>query len=757
MQTAHALRIAVTAIGLAAHAVAAQQPASATGSCRPGLDVLTYDFRVEFPASGVPELVRFVATATTARAAGISQLTLDLASTMLVDSAKVNGTAARFDRRAESVEVTLPAGQGDTLQVAVFYHGLPADGLIIRRDPTLGWTAFGDNFPNRAHQWLAVVDHPSDKALVRWDVIAPATHRVIANGRLLEETPDTAPAATRRVRTRWATERPIYASVMVIGVAPFAVVELADRSCVAGELAGCVRQSVWTTPAKRHVVPGAFARAGEIVALFTRLVGPFPYEKLAHVASSTRYGGMENAGAIFYADNLFAPGSPDELLIAHETAHQWFGDAVTVREWPHVWLSEGFATYFTALWVEHAQGSAAFAAHLTAMRAKVLASPITMTKPVVDEGLTDVGRVLNTNVYSKGGFALHMLRREIGDSAFFGAIRSYYTKFRHGNAMTADLQAEFEQTAGRPLDWFFAQWLQRTGVADLQPSWRWDAARRTLVVTVVQRARAAPYRLSLALDVTDPAGVTHRVRIAVPAQTTATIDVPLTLVATPRRVDFDPDVSVLGTISQAPSPEAAVGTIRGVIGNWAAARGDELVVDGAAWSGVTTDSAITAAGIALFGQASAALRANWNVPTAFPLAVSVEHRDFRSGTLQVQFRMLAGASDQNAGLLFNLQPDGSYLYLRYNTKDGDLALWRWADGKRTVIVHGQGGTRLPLDVWHTLEVLIDGQRLIGRVAGHDALQLTHQLEAPVRGQVGLWAKRDAVTAFRDFTATPVRR
>jgi aminopeptidase N len=548
MRTAHALRIAITAIGLAAHAVAAQQPASATGSRRQGIDVLTYDFRVEFPASGVPDLVRFVATATAARAVGISQLTLDLASTMQVDSAQVNRSAARFDRRGESVEVTLPAGQGDTLQVALFYHGLPTDGLIIQRHPTLGWTAFGDNFPNRAHQWLAVVDHPSDKALVRWDVIAPATHRVIANGRLLEETPDTAPAATRRVRTRWATERPIYPSVMVIGVAPFAVVELADTSCIMGELSGCVRQSVWTTPAKRGVVPGAFARAGEIVALFSRLVGPFPYEKLAHVASSTRYGGMENAGAIFYADNLFAPGSPGELLIAHETAHQWFGDAVTVREWPHVWLSEGFATYFAALWVEHAQGSAAMTAHMTRMRAKVLASPITMQKPVIDEGLTDVRRVLNTNVYEKAGFVLHMLRREVGDSAFFGAIRNYYATYRHGNAMTADLQVEFEKTAGRPLDWFFAQWMQRTGVADVRPSWRWDSARRILVVTVVQGTRSAPYRLSLALDVIDSTGVTQRVRLAVPAQATAVIDVPMTFTNAPRRVDFDPDVSLLGTL-----------------------------------------------------------------------------------------------------------------------------------------------------------------------------------------------------------------
>jgi aminopeptidase N len=348
------------------------------------------------------------------------------------------------------------------------------------------------------------------------------------------------------VRTRWHTTRPIYTSVMVIGVAPFAVLELGATACGLGELPGCVAQSVWTTPVERAVVPGSFARAGDIVALFSRLVGPFPYDKLAHVASSTRYGGMENAGAIFYATELFKPGSPNESLIAHETAHQWFGDAVTEREWPHVWLSEGFATYFAALWSEHAHGDSAFRADLRKMRADVLRSAITTQKPVVDESLDDLRRVLNTNVYQKAGFVLHMLRREIGDTAFFGGIRAYYAAHRHGNAMTSDLQAEFEKASGRPLDWFFTQWLTRPGFMEMTPTTRWDAARRQLVLDVRQGTRFAPYRLSLSLDVTDASGVTTRVRVSVPAQVTSSQVVPVKLSAAPSAVVIDPDVSWLG-------------------------------------------------------------------------------------------------------------------------------------------------------------------------------------------------------------------
>ncbi|MCC7054420.1 MAG: M1 family metallopeptidase [Gemmatimonadaceae bacterium] len=560
MRSALVIRFLLAASCLASSVAVAQPPASRTGASRRGIDVMQYVFRVEFPRTGFPDTVRFSAATTARRAPGIDALWLDLAAAMQVDSVHLGVARVPFTRSGDSVRVALPGAGGDTISVTVHYRGTPTDGLIIRRDPALGWTAFGDNFPDRARQWLAVVDHPSDKALVAWDVVAPATHRVIANGALLEETPlAAADGGVRMVRTRWRTERPIYTAVMVIGVAPFAVLELGPTACGLAELPGCVAQSVWTTPAQRSTVPGSFERAGEIVALFARLAGPFPYEKLAHVSSSTRYGGMENAGAIFYASPLFRPGSPGESLIAHETAHQWFGDAVTEREWPDVWLSEGFATYFAALWTEHAHGQADFRSELARMREQVLRAPVTASTPVINEELSDLRNVLNSNVYQKAGFVLHMLRREIGDSSFFRAIRAHYVAHRHANSSTAELQAAFEAEAGRPLDWFFTQWLRRPGFAEVTPGWSWDAARRTVVVTVAQGTRFAPYRLSLSVDVTDADGQVRRVRLAVPAQATATLDVPGPFSAPPRRVEFDPDVSILGVVSAPPARPATPG------------------------------------------------------------------------------------------------------------------------------------------------------------------------------------------------------
>ena len=162
---------------------------------------------------------------------------------------------------------------------------------------------------------------------------------------------------------------------MVIAVAPLERFDFGETACGLAETQRCVPQSVYTAPEQHAAMPGTFARVGEIVQLFSRLVGPFPYEKLAHLQSSTRFGGMENATAIFYDDKLFSRPTISDDLIAHETAHQWFGDAVTEREWADLWLSEGFATYLAALWRGHADGDSAFRATMKKAADEVLSSP----------------------------------------------------------------------------------------------------------------------------------------------------------------------------------------------------------------------------------------------------------------------------------------------------------------------------------------------------------------------------------------------
>lgn len=543
----------VAAICLASAAIApawGQAAPRRSAGYRPGVDVVDYRFRVDFPARPPVSSIDVDALISVRRTAAVDTLVLDLLAPMQVSDARVNGAPAHFTRDSATVRVALPKGTRDSLQVELRYRGAPADGLIIRTDSAGRWTAFGDNYPDRARHWLATVDHPSDKATVTWEVRAPLGVRTIANGELLEESLESVPpGATPMVLTRWRTNRPIYTAVMVIGVAPFAVFELGNTACNLSEFPGCVRQSVWVAPEVRPTMPGAFARAGDIVTLFSRLVGPYPYEKLAHVMSQTRYGGMENAGEIFYADGIFRRNAVSEGIIAHETAHQWFGDAVTETEWPHVWLSEGFATYFAALWTEFSKGDSAFIAEMKGERDQLIKTPLTAAEPIVRSAVPDLGKLLNSNVYGKAGFTLHMLRREVGDSAFFRGIRSFYAKYRHGNALTEDLQREIEVSSGTKLNWFFEQWMYRPGFAELSVSWRYDQSRRGISVTVGQGERFPPYRLTLPIEITTASGKVIRTQVPVSASRVSTTPLQTTLDGPPKLVRFDPDASLLATIT----------------------------------------------------------------------------------------------------------------------------------------------------------------------------------------------------------------
>jgi aminopeptidase N len=255
---------------------------------------------------------------------------------------------------------------------------------------------------------------------------------------------------------------------------------------------------------------------------------------------------MENATAIFYSDAAFRGGGVGEGLIAHETAHQWFGDAVTEREWSDLWLSEGFATYFAALWTQNAHGDSAFKAEMTRLRARILedASDVP-TKPVIDTITKDLLDLLNRNSYDKGGFVLHMLRGELGDKAFFTGLRDYYLKHKHGTALTADLQASLEGASGKRLGAFFDQWLRRPGYPEMDVSWS-DSALTSLALGVTQSGRFGLFQFPLRLALVDPDGNVRRVEVGVPAQLFTKIVLPVTGSVT--RVEVDPDVQLLARI-----------------------------------------------------------------------------------------------------------------------------------------------------------------------------------------------------------------
>ena len=388
-----------------------------------------------------------------------------------VHAIEVDGVPTPFEYDEGKLRVLAGAGATDTVEVVVAYGGTPDDGLILGDNVHGEAAAFADNWPNRARFWFPSVDHPSDKATVAYTIHAPARWQVIANGALQAPATPTGDdalggGAGGRRTWRWATSVPIPSYTMVVGGAELAVHEVGLAACGASPASprsdGCTRVTYWVYPQDTASGARIFGRAAEMVDFFTDLIGPFPYEKLANVQSATRFGGMENASAIFYTERGIAEGRDMEATVSHEIAHQWFGDSVTESEWYDLWLSEGFATYFGALFFEAADGPADFRRRMEESRERVLASD-DVRGPVIDPAESDLFRLLNDNNYPKGGWVLHMLRGMLGDDVFFAGIRSYYARFRDSLASTADFRATMEEASGTELGWFFEQWLHRPG------------------------------------------------------------------------------------------------------------------------------------------------------------------------------------------------------------------------------------------------------------------------------------------------------
>jgi aminopeptidase N len=532
------------------------------GPYAPGFDALHYAIAVELPATGT--LIRGLTTIRIGiRAPRASTLPLDLTG-LAVDRVRIDGAPAEFTYDAGKLRVSIPsrARVGDTIDVEVAYHGHPDDGLIIQQNIHGDRTVFADNWPDRARFWFPSIDHPSDKATVAFTISAPAEWTLVANGSLVASgnTPDvfsalpreiapiSSDAGTARRVWQWRTDRPIPTYTMEIGAARFATAPPV-RSCAAGR---CVDVTWWAFPADAAAMQRSVARADAMVRYFAEVVGPYEYEKLAHVESSTIFQGMENTSAIFYPEKALAEGRTIERIVAHETAHQWFGDSVTIFDWHDVWLSEGFADYFEALFYEHVDGAAAFKERMREGRDRYLKSPV-VQRPVIDPAESDLLALLNRNSYDKGAWVLHMLRTMIGDRAFFSGIQAFYQQHRLANATTADLRAALERSSGRPLDWFFRQWLYEPGYPKLRVRWTRDSGRREVVITIEQTQPSSwpTFRLPLTIQIAGATTTRQRVELTARTQTFR-----VRASGEPTHVTVDPDEEILKEIEPEDSPRS---------------------------------------------------------------------------------------------------------------------------------------------------------------------------------------------------------
>jgi aminopeptidase N len=294
------------------------------------------------------------------------------------------------------------------------------------------------------------------EASVNYFITAPVHYECVANGKLENVTKLNAQQRKYTFRSDIA----LPTKVMVFGLADFESKTIENDSEI--EL------KAWVYPQDAADGFHDMEVAKDPLAFYIERIGPYPFEKLHNVQSTTRFGGMENAGCIFYDEGAITGNGTMENLIAHEIAHQWFGNSVTESDWPHLWLSEGFATYFTNLHLEKKYGRSKMNEQLIKDRTRIINFSKNAQLPVIDTVSSDLMQLLNPNAYEKGSWFLHMLRIKVGEEAFWKGIQLYYDRFKFKNATSDDFRDIMSKTSGQDHTEFFDQWLRNSGHPQLK-------------------------------------------------------------------------------------------------------------------------------------------------------------------------------------------------------------------------------------------------------------------------------------------------
>lgn len=470
------------------------------------IDVLSYKFTISLSDSS--DSIDGEATLAIKFKRSVENFNLDLTQAgddkkgMSLISVKENGKPIDANHNSNLIKIDItPTTIGEVRYYTINYKGVPSDGLIISENRYGDRTFFGDNWPDRGHNWLPIVDHPSDKATVEWIVTAPSHYQVIGNGLLVEKTN----ISNKLTTTHWQMTSPISTKVMVIGVARFAVQEQ-------GEFFSTPLSS-WVYPQDRDKGFSDYLLAQPAIEFFVENIGSYPFKKLANVQSRTRFGGMENAGNIFYSEKSVTGTGSCEALIVHEIAHQWFGNSISEKDWHHIWLSEGFATYFTDLYFESIYGRDQFVKRIDKERLKVIKFAEQTSVPIVNREINNYLNLLNTNSYQKGAWVLHMLRRKIGNKLFWEGIREYYSRFKYSNVETDDFKSVMEEVSGEELSQELDQWIYRSGHPKLDIIWSSTDDNLTLQVDQIQKRDSFSFPIDIKIHFSDGTNKTQTINI----------------------------------------------------------------------------------------------------------------------------------------------------------------------------------------------------------------------------------------------------
>ncbi|MCJ1695202.1 M1 family metallopeptidase [Rathayibacter caricis] len=457
LRAAHALgALVVSSLLLAPAAVAAPSStaravdggASAGDPYFPGLgstgfDALSYSLVLKYDPAARALGGRALVTLAPTR--DLRSLSFDLTG-LTVSKVTVNTRSAAFVQEGSELVVT-PARslrKGVPTLVNIEYAGTTGNPVDNTGAP-FGWWSTSDGAlvasePNGASTWYPVNDSPADKARYTFTITVPEGRTVVANG---------VPVGSPTTSKGWTTSSWVETSPMA---SYLAMVNIGDYDLVRSTRGGIVTVDAIDRDITGDVRAGteaALAKQGDIIDYFSTVFGPYPFRSGGAVVDDEEIGyALETQGRSFYS------GGADESTVAHEIAHQWYGNSATPGVWSDIWLNEGFATYAEWLWEEHSGGTSV--ADSAAQVAAIPADDPFWATAVADPGATGL---FDGPVYARGGLTLVELREEIGADAFAVLLERWATENRYSTVSTADLQALAEEVSGQDLSAFFEAWL----------------------------------------------------------------------------------------------------------------------------------------------------------------------------------------------------------------------------------------------------------------------------------------------------------
>ena len=422
-----------------------------------------------------------------------------------IKAVSVDGTPTnRWKQGDTRIEVGVPT-DGASHTVAITYAATPQTGLHFRgqrgsSDSMQEVWSQGENTDNR--HWFPTWDHPSDLFTVSQAYTVPAGWVAFGNGLTVDVEPAEPGWSTHRFRL----EQPIVSYLVMLAAGEYEVFE-DDRARV--PLLYAVPRGVGEDTARRTL-----GSTPEQLAWFEQLLGtPYPYPEYRQiVAQRFMYGGMENASSTILSDRLLLPTDDTpfygtESVVAHELAHQWFGDLLTCYGWRELWLNEGFATYYAWRWLEHREGAQWAAGNLRGNQQAALHDK----RPMAARGWSKVGSSDYTAQYVRGMSVLYMVEKLIGRATFDQAIATYVHENQHRLVESADLRRVLEDASGEHLGWLFDQYVYQYRIPELSTRWSWDDGTLEVVPTpVLPEDDPQPRHTFVDIEVGTPAGVVER-------------------------------------------------------------------------------------------------------------------------------------------------------------------------------------------------------------------------------------------------------